>query len=123
LSTHRFRLYVLNDYLKVFFSVPLRLYRTTEDFRKRIASCTDPNGCLRVWVTKDALINTVIRPLLKDLIRIPGFTFSLASLHPDIVTPETVASLSALINNANSTWKKMIRQNSVSMAPQFTRYM
>jgi hypothetical protein len=114
LSTHRFPLYVVNDYLKTFFPAPLRLSQTTYEVQKRIASYIDPSGTLGVFVNKDCLLDTDIRSLLKHRLQFPAFKLELFSPHPDIAKPETVAKISALIHNENAKWKKYLKRNIIT---------
>jgi hypothetical protein len=111
LSTHRFPLSVVPSYIQVFFPTPLQPSRTTDVVRKRIAGYADPVGSLRIWVTKESLIDIDIRQLLRHLIRFPVFTFTLAPLNVD---PGIVAQIELLLNNKSKKWTNMLSRNAIT---------
>jgi hypothetical protein len=111
LSTHRFPLYVLDKYLKAFFPAPLRLSQTNEEVKKRIANYIDPKGKLEIRVNRPGLIDMDIRSLLKFQARFPRYELVPSNATPNLVSEETMASLTILMTNATALWTKYLQGN------------
>jgi hypothetical protein len=114
LSSHRFPLYVLNDYIKAFFPAPLRLNQTTEDVKKRIASYIDPKGKLEIRVNRHDLIDMDIRPLFKFQARFPAYKLAPSNATPNLVSEDIMDSLGTLIRNNTPLWTRYIRGNLIT---------
>ncbi|KAF1834066.1 hypothetical protein BDW02DRAFT_569464 [Decorospora gaudefroyi] len=113
LSTNRFPLYVLDGYFKAFFPAPLRASQTAAEVRTRIATYYNPAGNLRLWINKVSLADIDVLQLLKFSNRFPAYKFTVKAGLP-VITPKTVASITALVENKNSTWIKHIKQHIIT---------
>ncbi|EDU44165.1 hypothetical protein PtrSN002B_003802 [Pyrenophora tritici-repentis] len=105
LSTHRFPLFVLDDYLKVFFPTPLRASQASDEVRKRIKSYYNPAGTLRLNLDHSSKEEMDIHKLLLFQLRFPDYTLT-PTAWSGLSGPPNAAMLvvSAVLNNKTPKW-------------------
>jgi hypothetical protein len=113
LSTHRVPLFALEGYFKAYFPVLRGSLRLSKDIQKRIKSYFSDAGTLRIWIRMNCLRHADILFLLKFRLRFPAYTITFDPGHPAIQS-HTINSLNTLMNNANPTWVKHIKQNRIT---------
>ncbi|KAE8871091.1 hypothetical protein PTNB73_02550 [Pyrenophora teres f. teres] len=113
LSTHCFPLYVMDDYLKVFFPPPLRASQASEEVRKRIEGYYNPTGTLRLNINHNSLEDVDVQKLLWFQLRFPGYTITPTASCAEI-PQNAVGIVSAVLNNKNPKWIKWLKRHVIT---------
>ncbi|KAG9385594.1 hypothetical protein A1F94_002344 [Pyrenophora tritici-repentis] len=98
-------LFVLDDYLKVFFPTPLRASQASDEVRKRIKSYYNPAGTLRLNLDHSSKEEMDIHKLLLFQLRFPDYTLT-PTAWSGLSGPPNAAMLvvSAVLNNKTPKW-------------------